>query len=75
VGGAAGQNPAASPAVLAGEGAGEDLGFMRDRLVCGFGAERPPVSGTAVLAAATGGRRRGGAAWARLTGLKGSKAF
>jgi hypothetical protein len=54
-GGAASQNPAASPAVLAGDGAGEDLGFVRDRLVCGFGAERPPVSGAAALAAATGG--------------------
>jgi hypothetical protein len=78
VGGVAGQNPATSPAVLAGEGAGEDIGFARDRLVCGFGAERPPVSGTAVLAAATGGRGWGaparGVAWARPTGLRGSKA-
>jgi hypothetical protein len=31
-GGAVGQNSAASPAVLAGEGAGEDLGFVRTDL-------------------------------------------
>jgi hypothetical protein len=42
-GGAARENPAASPAVLAGEGAGK-VGFVRDRLVCGFGADRSPVS-------------------------------
>jgi hypothetical protein len=39
-GSAAGQNPAASPAVLAEEGAGKDLGVVGDRLVCGFGADR-----------------------------------
>jgi hypothetical protein len=58
-GGAVGKNSAALPAVLAGDGTGEDLGFVRDRFVCGFGAKRPLVSDAAVLAAATGGRRRG----------------
>jgi hypothetical protein len=43
-GGAAGWNSAASPAVSAGEEAGEVLGFVRDPLVGGFGAERPLVS-------------------------------
>jgi hypothetical protein len=42
--GAARENPAASPAVLAGEGARKVLGVVRDRLVCGFGADRSPVS-------------------------------
>jgi hypothetical protein len=43
-GGAARENPAASPAVLAGEGAGKVLGVVRDRLVRGFGADKSPVS-------------------------------
>jgi hypothetical protein len=51
-----------------------DLGFVRDRLVCDFGAERPPVSGAAVLAAATGGVPARRATWATPTGLRGSKA-
>jgi hypothetical protein len=60
VGSASGQNPAASPAVLAAEGAGDDLGFVRDRLVCGFGAERPPVSGRRCGPLRPGGAGEGG---------------
>jgi hypothetical protein len=63
-GGAAGRNPATSPVVLAGEGAGKDLGVAHDRLVALVGVGTPLArGGTAarlVLAAATGGHRRGG---------------
>jgi hypothetical protein len=51
-GGAAGQNPATSPAVLAGEGAGKVRGIVYDQFGYWFGAEEPPVSKHG------GGRRR-----------------
>jgi hypothetical protein len=43
-GGAARENPVASPAVLAGEGAGKVLGVVHDRFGYEFGAEGAPVS-------------------------------
>jgi hypothetical protein len=51
-GGTAGQNPATSPAVLAGEGAWKVQGVVYDRFRYWFGAEGPPVSKHG------GGRRR-----------------
>jgi hypothetical protein len=59
-GGAAGQNLAASPAVLAGEGAGKDLGVLRDRFVSGFGAERATGEWHGGAGRCDRGRRRGG---------------
>jgi hypothetical protein len=59
-GGAAGQNPAASPTILAGEGARKDLGFVRDRLVCGFGAEMAAGEQHGGAGCCDMGRRRGG---------------
>jgi hypothetical protein len=57
-GGSTRENPAASPAVLAGEGAGKVLGVVHDRFGYGFGAEGPPVSKHG------GGQRR--SPWARM---------
>jgi hypothetical protein len=51
-GGVAGQNPATSPAVLAGEGAGKVLGVAQDRFGCSLMAETVPAGGYG------GGRRR-----------------
>jgi hypothetical protein len=44
-GGVAGRNPATSPAVLAGEGAGKDLGVAHDRLVALVGVGTPSARG------------------------------
>jgi hypothetical protein len=51
-GGAAGQNPATSPAVLAGEGAGKVLGVARDQFGCLLMAKTVPAGGH------VGGRQR-----------------
>jgi hypothetical protein len=75
-GGTAGQNPATSPAVLAGEGAGKDPGVLRDRFVCGFGEERAAGQwhGGAGCCDRGGGAPARGAAWATPTGLMDFKA-
>jgi hypothetical protein len=46
-GGAAGQNPATSPAVLAGEGAGKVLGVVNGGLVAQVWVGKPPGRGNA----------------------------
>jgi hypothetical protein len=72
-GGAAGQNPATSPAVLAGEAAGEGLGFTRARFGCLLEAKRRPAAtvGGAGRRAPLGlrFRRTGGSVWPTSRGM------
>jgi hypothetical protein len=67
-GGAAGRNPATSPAVLAGEAVGEGLGSTRVRFGCLLAVERGPATpvGGAGRWAPLGAllRRAGSRAWA-----------